>query len=99
MAKNYPKFGGILLNDASWDAENVIVGVSYSKYLASIVRPGRIPGQKDPVTQPPTKGSGGNNNNGGGNKKPTVSLPVSEKPDEPSKPKGPRGPILIFNGK
>lgn len=105
MAKIYPKFGGLLLNDASWDAENVIVGVSYSKYLASILRPGRIPGQKDPVVEKPKTGGGGNNNNdnnnnnkGGGNVKPIDSGSVDE-PDEPSRPRGPSGPILIFNGK
>lgn len=66
MSKIYPKFGGVLINDASWDVENVIVGVPYSQYIASVLRPGRIPGQKDPVTEKP-KVTWNN-----GNQKPTV---------------------------
>jgi len=53
LAKTYPKFGGVLLNDASWDTENKVVEVPYSKYIASVLRPGRLPGQKVVVTKPP----------------------------------------------
>ena len=38
------------MNDVSWDMENQVLSVPYSQYIASILRPGRLPGQPDPVT-------------------------------------------------
>ena len=96
MAKIYPKLGGLLLNDASWDAENVVVGVPYSKYLASVLRPGLNGGQTDPPpTLPPKVSQGGGSGGGGGSKGTEINIG----PEVTDRPYRYTGPVLIFNGK